>query len=358
MIKTNKFENVESLDKLFKKNSKYYKKINNNDIIAIRWNCGAGGEFITGLFLDKSYNKDMSIRVAGQPVENNQYYGHVPQFEGRLLKYNTTADYSTIQDILHLNISEEIIKKYDDLLYKTFTDLGNKKFVSLHGVPHSGFIISKFYLKNSEKIKIVDIDISKAIDNYVNILCMVKTGAEAYDSYRNINKPGASVTRRHRLMDRKQHQYIFNVIDEIYQTINISKSTTLFGIVSQIIEGIILDENSPSFYDNKIWFFETIKTHLINLLNNIGISKDNDNVKTVFKNQLCTIDYKGLFFNQDMTIIKDLMNFYESTKQPDYYRTQIKKYHTENLKLVNEIKRELPTTIKNVRKEIQNNQRE
>ncbi len=59
-----------------------------------------------------------------------------------------------------------------------------------------------------------------------------------------------------------------------------------------------------------------------------------------------------------MTIIKDLMNFYESTKQPDYYRTQIKKYHTENLKLVNEIKRELPTTIKNVRKEIQNNQRE
>ena len=338
----------EEMDKLFKKNSKYYKKINNNDIIATRWNCGAGGEFITGLFIDRNYHADMSNRPIGQQLKNNQYYSNNTSFEGRLYKYNTTANYSTIQDILHLNISEEMIKKHDNLLYKTFNS-AEDKFFSLH---HDGFIISKFYLKNSEKIKIIDIDINYDLNYYIDILCMAKTGTQVYDAYLNINQSEIFVPRRHRLMDRKQHQYIFNVIDEMHQTINISKSTVMFGVLSQIINWLILHENPPLFYNNKIQFFEAVKTNLTNLLNN-DTGSDIMDLKTIWKDQLYTVSYKDLFFNQDITIIKDLINFYESTKEPNYYKTQIKKYHTENLKLVNEVKKELPTTIKNIEKEIQ-----
>ena len=348
-----KMTSIKKLESLFKNNSKYYKKINNNDIIATRWDCGSGGEFITGLFIDRNYHADMSNRPIRQQLKNNQYYSNNTSFEGRLYKYNTTANYSTIQDILHLNISKEMIKKHDDLLYKTFNS-EEDKFFSLH---HNGFIISKFYLKNSEKIKIINIDINDDLNYYIDILCMAKTGTQVYDAYLNINQSEIFVPRRHRLMDRKQHQYIFNVIDEIHQTINISKSTVMFGILSQIINWLILHENPPLFYNNKIQFFEAIKTNLTNLLNKDDVSthgSDLIDLKTIWKDQLYTVSYKDLFFNQDITIIKDLMNFYESTKEPNYYKTQIKKYHIENLKLVNEVKKELPTTIKNIERELQN----
>lgn len=339
-------KSVETLDTLFKKNSKYYKKISNKDMIVTKWECGAGGDFITRLFLDKIIDKT---------IKNNQYYSDIIFFEGNLHK--NLSDQLTINKIFDLDISEEIVKEYDYVLYQTFLQLNSvgratltrlNKFICTH---YNGFALSKFYFKNSEKIKIISIDIDNDLRKYITLLCSAKTGPNAYDAYFNLNNSGYA---RYRTMNRDEHKYIVNVIDEIYQMINISKSTIVSGIISYIIEkSIILDKNIPSFYNNKNWFLNKIKTDLENMFTNDMLYPIRD-LETIFKDQTYILNYKKLIFNQDITIIKDLMNFYGSSEQPDYYKTQIEKYHTENLKLINKIKNELPVAIKNIEKELQN----
>ena len=42
----------QELDIFFKTNSKYYKQLNNDNIVFNMWDKGAGGDFLVSLFLD------------------------------------------------------------------------------------------------------------------------------------------------------------------------------------------------------------------------------------------------------------------------------------------------------------------
>jgi|ETNmetMinimDraft_9_1059917.scaffolds.fasta_scaffold46418_2 hypothetical protein len=54
------------------------------------------------------------------------------------------------------------------------------------------------------------------------------------------------------------------------------------------------------------------------------------------RNQLYKIDYRKLFFEQDVSTIQKLINFFNSKNSIEYYKYEIEQYHKRNLELVNQ----------------------
>ena len=107
------------LDAFFKRNSKYYKKIDNSDIVFFIYPCGAGGNFLVNLFLDEA---DIPVRPnntysATDKVKNLRGYNDVTNY--RFLKY------LNINDINNIEATDEIFKN-------TFTDLKDTSYIVSH----------------------------------------------------------------------------------------------------------------------------------------------------------------------------------------------------------------------------------
>jgi hypothetical protein len=60
---------------------------------------------------------------------------------------------------------------------------------------------------------------------------------------------------------------------------------------------------------------------------------------------IIVVDYRKFFFEQDEMLIKQLMQFYNSSNTFEFYRTQIYWCHQRNLKLFQRTKEELPLVL-------------
>ena len=63
-------------------------------------------------------------------------------------------------------------------------------------------------------------------------------------------------------------------------------------------------------------------------------------------NRLYNIDYRDLFFNQDILLIEQLMKIYNSRQSASYYKKHIKEYHERNLVLLNNVDVKLSAALK------------
>jgi hypothetical protein len=65
--------------------------------------------------------------------------------------------------------------------------------------------------------------------------------------------------------------------------------------------------------------------------------------------QLYNIDYRELFFNQDVLLIKQLMKIYNSGHSVNYYKKHIERYHERNLVLIDNVNAKLSVVLKTLK---------
>ena len=71
----------------------------------------------------------------------------------------------------------------------------------------------------------------------------------------------------------------------------------------------------------------------------------------IFASQLYKIDYQNLFFLQNHSNIKTLMKLFKAKDPLQYYANTIRKYDVANMKLKNQIEKELGMVLKKLRKD-------
>ncbi len=303
------------LDAFFKRNSKYYKKIDNGDIIFFIYSCGAGGNFLVNLFLDEV---DIPVRL------NNTYS---PTDKVKILKnYNDIANYRFLK---FLNVNDiNNIEATDEIFKNTFTDLKDTSYIVSHLSP----IVPYFYYKNFDRIKIIYInDTSRQF--FTQALCSIKNTFLLDELLRkNCN---ASVAKKLKPIIIEQlakvdHETIKNIlVDYLTKPDN---------------HNFILESNPDEITENLIEV-------LTKLCNEIPFppTSNNRNLLDVFPDEVVTLDYENLFFNNDDTIIHTLMDVFKSKNLIGYYKKEIKNYHTINLKLVTQFKHDLLLTLNKLR---------
>ena len=149
------------LDTFFKTNSKYYKKIDNDELIFFVYPCGTGGNFLANLFLD----------VTELPVKINNCYSGPPLDKINSLKLDM-KDPDTYYILKYLNISKiKDIKVIDEKLKNCFSTLAtdNINLITTHMLP----VVAHFYYKNPKKIKTIYIE-RHPKRFFTQILCWIK----------------------------------------------------------------------------------------------------------------------------------------------------------------------------------------
>ena len=117
----------QELNTFFKTNSKYYKKIDNDNIIFNTWAQGAGGDFLSTLFLDSMLDIDEVEFITYNNIGVSDYYEYkykVKSFH-KIIEFNGSyvikfkADVTVDGKYLLENyVSEELNEKYKNKLKK------------------------------------------------------------------------------------------------------------------------------------------------------------------------------------------------------------------------------------------------
>ena len=303
------------LDAFFKRNSKYYKKIDNSDIVFFIYPCGAGGNFLVNLFLDEA---DIPVRPnntysATDKVKNLRGYNDVTNY--RFLKY------LNINDINNIEATDEIFKN-------TLADLKDTSYIVSHHLP----IVPYFYYKNFDRIKIIYInDTSRQF--FTQALCSIKNTFLLDDLLRKKCKAPVAKKLKPIIIEqlaKVDHETIKNILVD-YLTMPNNHNFILESKPSEITENLI-----------------EVLTKLCNEIPLLPSSKYR-NLLDVFPDEVVTLDYENLFFNNDDTIIHTLMDVFKSKNLIGYYKKEIKNYHTINLKLVTQFKHDLLLTLNKLR---------
>lgn len=303
------------LDTFFKTNSKYYKKIDNGDIIFFIYPCGAGGNFLVNLFLD-----EVDI-----PIEPNNTYSATDKVKS-LRGYNDVTNYRFLK---YLNVNDiNNIETLDEVFKNTLADLNDDtSYIVSHLLP----IIPYFYYKNFDRITTIYID-NTPRKFFTQALCSIKNNfiAEQLDDLIR-KKCKAPVAKKLKPIIIEQlakvdHITIKNILVD-YLTIPDNHNFILESNPDEITENLI--EVLTKLY-NEIPLPPTYTT--LSLLD-------------TFPGELVTLDYENLFFNNEDTIIHTLMDVFKSKNLIGYYKKEIKNYHTINLKLITQFKHDLLLTL-------------
>jgi|TARA_Y100000034_G_scaffold128646_1_gene183659 hypothetical protein len=316
------------LDAFFKTNSKYYKQINNGNIVFTAWSAGSSGDYLNSLFLDSILDIDMYVNEIAENVNVfNRYIQQVaasPQNRITNMLRLDNYDQESSQSLLlqyrnltkHFNIPTDF-NIIDKLLHDALIE--SRKQTHYYRMVHTLPVIPYLYYKNPEKIKLVIIDISNA-NAFTQCLSAIKLRPYEYMPYMS--------------------DYVINTFNEIKQLTNNNE------LVNGIISTLLMHCDEKDFI-----------TYLEKYLNNtIAITQDLQKGVTgkthsgmmdfLPNNQLYNIDYRDLFFNQDLLLIEQLMKIYNSGYDINYYKKHIKKYHERNLVLIDNVNTELSVVLK------------
>ncbi len=378
----------QELDTFFKTNSKYYKQLDNDDVVFNVWGQGAGGDFLVNLFLDIIIDIDLYLNEIVQYIQKfNRYQQTIPCIESRLhnsiwlensslhesfntkhsvvkfQKQHELTDYVyNLYMLLELpNI--EIFNVVDELFKIAVTDEREIKKVH-HFKLHTLAIIPYFYYKNSEKLKTIILGYTKdqTLRTYMDALQRIKrdnlldktTGKIRYDnippsvSSHQVNEINAffneviSTTKNedgyyeyHNVANGVIAELFLASLDEHQYDVSNIKQTFLTYIKSYIQKLETLDFNYINNQENDDWYSLTAKPY-------------SDMMDFLPTNQVCKIDYRKLFFEHDDATIKQMMQLYNSNQDILYYKTQIQLYHERNIKLFNQLKTELPLAVEKI----------
>jgi hypothetical protein len=362
----------QELNTFFKTNSKYYKKIDNDNIIFNTWAQGAGGDFLSTLFLDSMLDIDLYVSEIAEYIKKvNRYEQIIPCVESRIntaiwLKNGTLDDsfntqeqvqnlqqqYILTDQVFNLYILFEFPKDKFDVIDNIFKDaltdyktIKNIQYFKTHNLP----VIPYFYYKNPEKIKTIILAYTddQTLRLYLDILKIIKrdnlvdknTNELQFDLF----PPGIS-------MDVvKETRLVYNEILETIDNFSIAK-----GVIAELLL-LSLKEHEFNVNKTKQKFSEHLKIY-IQELNSINLdstykqaSVDNWYSLTAKPYsgimdedvQLHKIDYRKLILEQDDATIRQMMQWYNSDQDILYYKTQIQLYHERNMKLFNQLKTEL-----------------
>ena len=364
----------EELNAFFKTNSKYYKKIDNGNIVFNVWPGFAGGDFIVNLFLDITLNTDLYITEIDQHIKIcNRAQQILPCLETRIdsAVWLETGGYfqpnpafnSSIDELFDLYINASIpnlesMSAIDDVCYKVFNDEMRIRDIA-HFKAHRLPVIPYLYYKNPEKIKMIKIGYTfdQTVLNFLSVL-------KPYKSYPLVDTITDNL--RFELFPPNERRTDGHAISVLYK--NIMKTIRVYErqidnrvqsphILSGIIaNSLIQAERNDIAYDKMKEVLLTDVNEYISLIDSIDLdcidiqpnyedelsAKPYSSMMDFLSDDIIEVDYRKFFFEQDEILIKQLMKFYNSSNTFEFYRTQIYLCHQRNLKLFQLIKEELP----------------
>jgi hypothetical protein len=304
------------LDTFFKTNSKYYKKIDNGDIIFFIHSCGASGNFLVNLFLD-----EVDI-----PIESNNTYS--PPGKGKVKSLKGYTDITDYRFLKYLNVNDiSNMETLDEDIFNNLSSFTNTSYVTSHLLP----VIPYFYYKNFNRIKTIYID-NTSQKFFTQVLCSIKNNFIAEDLDELVRKKcNASVAKKLKPIIIEQ----LAIVDHIA-----IKNILVDYLTIPDNHNFILESNSDEITENLIEV-------LTKLYNEIPLPPTYTTLSLldIFPGELVTLDYENLFFNNEDTIIHTLMDVFNSKNLIGYYKKEIKSYHTINLKLITQFKHDLLLTL-------------
>lgn len=364
------------LSAFFKANSKYYKKIDNDNIVFNTWAQGAGGEFLSTLFLDCMLDLDLYISEVADYIKHfNRYQQVIPCTESRIyasiwledntldISYNTQEQIQTSQQQLVLvdyafnlymllETSKDKFNIIDNIFKDALTDYKTIKNVH-HYKTHTLPVIPYFYYKNPKKIKTIILGYTddQTLRFYLDVLGFIKrdrlldktTGEIKFDLF-PANTPIDII---------KETSLVYNDILEKMNDLSIAK-----GVIAELLLRS-LEEHEFNVNKTKQNFSEHIQAY-IQKLNSINFNNEykQESVDDWYSltakpysgmmdwdceesMQPYKIDYRKLVLEQDEATIEQMMQLYNSNQDILYYKTQIQLCHERNMKLFNQLKLEL-----------------
>ena len=360
----------EELDTFFKTNSKYYKKLDNKDYIFTVWKGGGGGDFVVSLFLNGLL---LNLSTQHHDLLNNLFYENrypqlLPCIENRLDNIIYIKN-QTIVDLLCTN------KKYYNKLANAFalwqklmipTDLTDFDFDHIFStaltselsytnlnpiITHHLPVVPYFYYKNYNKVKVVVIKPSTVkVQQYISVLSAIKRKEAALHGI---------LVQDYIEFERFSEGEKKDIANDIWQLFNEIKQSSTSNAVHGVIAELLLqcigtDEFKTIGLDralNKKIHKYIVELDNINLNNTETIipptawlttaRPESGMLNFLSNEQLYEITYEDLIINQDMETIKQLMQLYNSNQDILYYKTQIQLYHERNMKLFDQLKKEL-----------------
>ena len=345
------------------------------------WDKGAGGDFLVSLFLDITVDIDLFMNEIVQYIQKfNRYQQNIPCIESRLhnsiwlenislhklfntehsvVKFqkqhelmNYTYNLYTLLELPNteiFNVVDEIFR----IAVTNETEIKKVQHFKLHSLP----VIPYFYYKNQSKLKTVLLGHTKdqTMNAYIDILQRIKrdtsldkmTGEIRYD----IIPPGVSSHQVNEITA------FFNKVilameheDGYYEYDNIANGIILELVLESLRERRYdvsnIKQTSLTYIKSYMQKLETLDLSYIN-------NQETDNWDSLIArpysgmmdflptDQLYKIDYRKLFFECNDATIQQLMQVYNSNQDILYYKTQIQLYHARNMKLFNQLKKEL-----------------
>jgi hypothetical protein len=362
------------LDTFFKANSKYYKQIDNDDVVFNTWVSGAGGDFFTTLFLDSM----LDVRYLGHQMlkyltHYNRWQQIIPCMEMRLnaaIWVNDTLE-NTQDEVQYLQ-QQYLLVDYVYNLYILF-ELPPKEFIAIidnifkdaltchitvkntqHYKAHNLPVIPYFYYKTFAKVKTILLGYTEdeTLRFYIDVLKLTKNFHWVDKTTKQLRldlfPPGTS------LDIIKEASLYYNSILESVDNINVVR-----GVIAEVLLKC-LKENKYDVDKSKQNFIEHLKNYAQRVssidLNTIELADADDWIATTAKpysgmlnlllnESLYKIDYRKLVIEQDTATIEQMMQLYNSNQDVSYYKTQMQMYHERNIKLFNQLKIELPLVV-------------
>jgi len=345
------------LNTFFKEHSQYYKQIDNDEVVFIVGT--EGTDFIANLFLNDLNETITNNRIQSELIWNHIKYnrqGPEPWFDDYIIwdspghtdpKQHTTLLPESFELLKTLNTSETLSYNIDTNLKNFFSNnktLNGTRYFITQRLP----VISYFYYKNFEKVKIILIDILDIhTEVYAKLLQSVRLSFGMGSSA--ILSPRPDRTTQEAWVEE---QGLYSVLDRFKEIKKITGSNEFTnGILMEALtsnQWTFINDIEENYHCLKK--HETIKplhidSHILSSKNNAGIMDF-----PIFSSQLYKINYRKLFYSQDSSHVKDLMKLFNATHNIDYYKEEIQKYDRANLELKLNIERELVLVLDKLKK--------
>ena len=375
MLQSSQQAKWKDLDTFFKCNSKYYKQLDNDDVVFNTWVSGAGGDFFTTLFLDSMLDvRYLDHQMLKYLKHYNRWQQIIPCIEMRLnaaIWVNDTLEntqneieylqqqYLLVDYVYNLYILFELPPaEFIDIIDNIFknaltchTTIKNTHHYKAHNLP----VIPYFYYKNFEKVKTVLLGYTEdeTLRFYIDVLKLTKNFHWVDKTTKQLRLDLFPLETNLDII--KEASLFYNSILEPVDNIDVVR-----GVIAEVLLKC-LKENKYDVDKTKQNFREHLKNYTQQLslidLNTVELADTDDWLATTAKpysgminwlptNQLYKIDYRKLVLEQDTATIKQMMQLYNSNQDILYYKTQMQMYHERNMKLFNQLKTELPLAVK------------
>ncbi len=346
------------LDTFFKEHSQYYKQIDNDEVVFIVGT--EGTDFIANLFLNNLKETITNNRIQSDLIWNHMKYnrqGPEPWFDDHII-WDSPGHYDFKQHTL-LSESFKLLKTLklpETLSYNIDTNL--KDFFSsdktLNGtryfITRQLPVISYFYYKNFEKVKIILIDITDVYTNtYVKLLHSIRTSFGIGNS--------AILSPRHGRTTQEawaEEQGFYTVLDRFKEIQKVIGNNEF--VEGPLIEALVDNQwtfiNDLEQYLSSLKNLDVVKPLYVDILHNLS-SKNNGGMMDfpIFSNQLYKMSYKNLFYRQNHADIKILMKLFNAKHSLEFYEKEIRKYNIANMELKNKLEIELFLVLDKLKKD-------